>query len=78
MEESAQIKAFGGNVLVTGKVGYLGNKINMERVGEFGDRIRDTSVYDKFGHILDELMGILSKYMKDELIREIVDPTHDT
>ena len=34
-----------------GKAGYLGNNIGTTRVGKFGYRIGETSVYPKFVHL---------------------------
>ena len=60
------------------KAGSLVNKIGMVRVGYFGGIIRDTSVYPKFSHLLDALMGSVSKEQMDELSRDIEDRAHDT
>ena len=60
-----------------GNTGYLGNNTGMERARESEDRIGETNVYTKFGHLFDVLMGSASKVMMDELIRYIVAHYHD-
>ena len=47
------------------KLGYLGNKIDMAKVGKFGDRTWDIIVYTKFGNMLDVIMGNGSKALMD-------------
>ena len=71
IEASAQFKVLYINIWVMGKAGSLGNNTGMERVGEFGDRHRKTSVYYKFGNMLDALMGSMPKFLIDELNRDI-------
>ena len=71
MEASDRLKVFCGNICVTGKAGSLNNNTGAERVGEFGDRHRKTSVYYKFGNMLDALMGSMPKFLIDELNRDI-------
>ena len=60
---------------MVGKLGYLDNNIGTARVGEFGYRFRDISVYTKFGHMLDVLMGSVSKLLMDSL--SIYSVAHD-
>ena len=61
-----------------GKVGHLVNNAGQESVWEFGDRCDDTSVYTTFVHMLDALMGSMSKVTVIVFIIEIVDNYHDT
>ena len=69
---------FYGNIWLTGKVGFLGNNIDREKVGDFGDILGDTSVYTRFGHQSDSLMGSMTKALTDSLRRQVVDNAHDT
>ena len=78
MEASDRLKVFCGNSWVMGKDGYLGNKTGTERVGEFGDILGETSAYPNFGHLLDALMGSVSKALMDELRGYIVDHDQNT
>ena len=75
MKASNRFKVLCGNIWMKRKLGYLGNKIDMAKVGKFGDRTWDIIVYTKFGHMLDALMGIVSKALMDEFIKEII--SHD-
>ena len=63
MEAISWLKLFYGNIWVTKEAGSLVNKTGMARVGDFCDIIGKTSVYPKFGHLLDALMGRVSKVM---------------
>ena len=56
MKARAWIKLFCGKIWVAGNEGSHVNKTGMARVGEFGDRISDTSVQPKFVHLLSFLM----------------------
>ena len=59
------------NIFV-GKLESLGNKTGTERVGGFRGRLGEASVYTKFGHLLDALMGSMSKALMGDLNRDIV------
>ena len=50
----------------------------MARVRYFGDIIGETSVYSKFGGMLDIMMVCLYRALVDELIRDIVDHANYT
>ena len=45
MEVSSQIEMYCQDVGVTGKLGYLGNNAVVERVCEFGNSIREDSIF---------------------------------
>ena len=49
-----------------GKTGSLDKKIVRERVVNVGDRLGETSVYYKCGHMLDAPMGSMSKSLIDK------------
>ena len=72
MEASDRINFFCGKNWVTEQARYLGNKTGMERVGEFGKRLGQISVYTKFGNLQNTLMLGISKALMDELSRYFV------
>ena len=71
MGASYQIKMFCGNTWVTGKTGSLGNGTGASRMWDFWDRLGQTSVYTQVGHLLDTLMGIISKSLVYGFRKEI-------
>ena len=72
MEVSALINMFFRHFWLTWKSVSLCNNTGTDRVGEFGGILWKTSVYPKFVHIFDALMGIVSKDLRDKLIRDVV------
>ena len=77
MEEITQLWVFCGFILAKGKVGHLINKIDIERVVNFVDRLGETSVYIKFVHLLNALMESVSNVLMDDLSGEVVAYAHD-
>ena len=71
------IQVFYGYIGITGQVGSLGNNTGATRVGEFGDRLWQSCVYTKFGHMQNTMMGFMAKVLVDELIIEAEAHGHD-
>ena len=78
MEVSERIKVLCGDIWEMGKSGSLENNTGTEILGEFGYILVETSVYPKFFHMLDVLMGSAPKVIMHELSREVVARDIDT